>query len=124
MDPLQDRLVAALGELAGDLLAVGIPSSPNPAEVRVSKTGAAWLHPSTFEVTRLGGTGTLRVEVFLVIADPDQPWHELLLLTELVGKVLTVPYLVPAEPIELDAVLALPDNPSLPAARLVVDLDV
>jgi len=124
MDPLKDRLITALGELAGDLLEQGIRSSPDPAKVPVVREGAAWLHPSTFEVTRLNATGTLRVEVFLVIPDPDQPWEELLRLTELVGKALTVPYLVPAEPIELDAQLALPDNPSLPAARLVIDLDV
>lgn len=124
MEPLKDRLVTALGELAADLLEIGIPSSPNPAEVRVTKTGAAWLHPFTIEQTRLHGGGVLRVEIWLVIADPDNPWAELLTLTDLLDRALSLPYLAPVEPVELDAQLALPDNPSLPAARLVVDLDL
>jgi hypothetical protein len=124
MDPLKDRIIDALAELAGDLHAVGIPSSPKPDEVPVGKTGAAWLHPRSLAARSLGGQQSLRVEVWLVIGDLDDPWAELLTLTALVDKTLALPYLVPVEDIDLDAQLALPDNPSCPAALLVIDLDV
>jgi hypothetical protein len=124
MDPLKDRIIDALAELATDLLELGITSSPDPGQVRVSRDGAAWLHPRSFDASRLAGSGTLRVEVWLVIADLDDPWAELLSLTPLVDKALSLPYLAPVEPVDLDAQLALPDNPSCPAALLVIDLDV
>jgi hypothetical protein len=120
---LKSRIIGALAELAADLHAAGIASSPDPGEVPVGKTGAAWIHPRSYEATRLQGAGTLRVEIWLVIADLDDPWAELLTLTDLLDKALAV-NLVPVEPVDLDAQLALPDNPSCPAALLVIDLDV
>lgn len=124
MADLRTRLIDALAGLAGDLYTAGIPSSPDPGQVQVTKAGAAWLHVSSYQGTRGNGTGAARVEIWLVIADLDDPWSELLTLTDLVEKALALPYLAPVEPVDLDAQLALPDNPSCPAALLVIDLDV
>jgi hypothetical protein len=121
---LRQRLIDALAGLAGDLYSVGIPSSPDPGQVQVSKAGAAWLHVSSYQGGRGNGFGSVRVEIWLVIADLDDPWTELLTLTDLADKALSLPDLAPIEPVDLDAQLALPDNPSCPAALLVIDLDV
>jgi hypothetical protein len=121
MDPLKERLTDALADLGGSLLEQGIRSSPDPNQVPVP---GAWLHPTSLSARSLGGGQTVRVEVWLVIPDPDQPWAELLTLADQLDKALSVPYLVPVDDIDLDTTLTLPDNPSLPAVLLAVDLDV
>lgn len=120
-DTLRERLTAALADLGGDLLEVGIKSSPDPSKVAIP---GAWLHPRTMTAGTLGGGMTVRVDIWLVIPDPDQPWNELLTLTDQLEKALSVPYLVPVEDIDLDIQLTLPDNPNLPAVTLAVDLDI
>ena len=119
---LGSRMVDACRGLAADLTAAGVPADVERAKVRVP---GAWIAPQSIDVTTLGGDGTARINIVLVVADNgDLSSH--IALAGLLDKCLSTPVsLVPAEPVDTGWAFVLPHSQTpMPAYRLPVDLDL
>lgn len=103
--------------------ALGKPASTDPGRV---DRGGAWVRPRSAAPSNMAGDWLVRLDVYLVAADTDEPTARRRLTASL-DKVLDVVDLVEddSEPIDLAASLALPNNPTtrLPAFRLLVEVD-
>jgi hypothetical protein len=115
------RLLAACYDLADDLTAAGVPASVDRSKV---STPGAWVTPASLDTLSLGGDGTARVDVVLVVA-PGSDTATLTALADLLDRAMAGAQLVAAEPVDTSWVLQLPHSPTpLPAFRLPVDLDL
>jgi hypothetical protein len=114
------RLLAACDALAAELTTVaGVPASVERAKVH---TPGAWVNPRTVEITTLSGGGTALVDLILVAADTGER-NALAALEGLLEKVLTLPHLDVAEPIDTNYALILSGSP-LPAFRVATHLEL
>lgn len=119
-----ERITAAGEQLCRQLtVALGKTASTDPGRV---ERGGAWVRPRSARQSNMTGDWSVRLEVFLVAADVDEPTARRRLTASL-DKVLDVVDLVDDddEAIDLAAALALPNNPTtrLPAFRLLVEVD-
>lgn len=114
-------MVAMLRELADQLTEAGVPAS---LERSKTQTPGAWVTPANVDLTTLGGDGTARVHVHLVVADSGDV-ASLEALSKLLDAVTTgiPPLLIPAEPVDTSWALVIRDTP-LPAFRVAVDCDL
>lgn len=111
-------LVAACRNLAALLKTAGVPASLDRDRLQVP---GAWVRPDTVSgPVNLAGESTARVSVLLV-APASGDAEALADLCRLLDKALTV--ITPDEDVDTSVALPLRGN-TLPAFRLVVDLDL
>lgn len=117
---------SALTGLVGELKAAGFAATTE-AELIDPNPLAVWVQPRSIGSVTLGGSGTLTVNVFLIVGNLDEV-DVLRTFDDALPALLDLDAVALADedpPIDLNAAVSLPHTTvPLPAIRVAVDLDI